>query len=267
MNSQEPNENSDLQNEPRDGGSQRAEGAMAPLDSAEIEQSPELGLEIRHLEIKSQEPNENKDLQNELWDGGNPRAEGAMALPLVRVKKKSILINTEIIERDPEPERAWRSLGSSSPPNFEEILRTEAEIEKSPKPGLEIRNLEIKSQETNKNSDIQNELRDSGNPVVEGAMALPLAREKKKLILINTEIIEKDPEPGRAWRSSGSITPPNFAEILRTEEEMLPVQKFGPYAPPFEPNSGENSRNSSSSSHSSSIRYDGYYSSRQSHYI
>ena len=185
MNSQEPNENSDLQNEPRDGGSQRAEGAMAPLDSAEIEQSPELGLEIRHLEIKSQEPNENKDLQNELWDGGNPRAEGAMALPLVRVKKKSILINTEIIE--------------------------------------------------------------------------------------------KDPEPGRAWRSSGSITPPNFAEILRTEEEsevfsLLPIQKFGPYGPPFEPNSGENSRNSSSSSHSgpshsSSIRYVGYYSSRQSHYI
>ena len=108
-------------------------------------------------------------------------------------------------------------------------------------------------------------------------MALPLAREKKKLILINTEIIEKDPEPERAWRALGSSTPPNFAEILRTEAEsevfsLLPVQKFGPYAPPFEPNSGENSRNSSSSSHSgpshsSSIRYVGYYSSRQSHYI
>ena len=125
----------------------------------------------------------------------------------------------------------------------------------------------MNSQEPNENSDLGNVPRDGGSPGVEGAMALPLVRGKKKLVLINTEIIEKGPEPERAWRALGSSTPPNFAEILRTEEEMLPVQKFGPYAPPFEPNSGENSRNSSSSSHSSSIRYDGYYSSRQSHCI
>ena len=98
--------------------------------------------------MNSQKPNENSELGNEPRDGGSPGAEGAIALPLVRVNKESILINTEIIERDPEPERAWRSLGSSSPPNFEEILRTEAEIEKSPELGLNIRNLEIKSQES-----------------------------------------------------------------------------------------------------------------------
>ena len=135
----------------------------------------------------------------------------------------------------------------------------------------------MNSQEPNENLDLQNEPRDGGSPGAEEAIALPLVRVNKKSILINTEIIEKDPEPGRAWRSSGSITPPNFAEILRTEAEsevfsLLPIQKFGPYGPPFEPNSGENSRNSSSSSHSgpshsSSIRYVGYYSSRQSHYM
>ena len=180
--------------------------------------------------MNSQEPNENSDLDNKSSDGGSPGAEGVMALP------------------------------------------DSAEIEKSPELGLEIRNLEIKSQEPNENLDLQNEPRDGGSPGAEGAMALPLVRVKKKLTLINTEIIEKDLEPERAWRASGTSTPPNFAEILRTEEEsevfsLLPIQKFGPYAPPFEPNSGENSRNSSSSSHSSSISYVGYYSSRQSHYI
>ena len=179
MNSQEPNENSDLHNEPRDGGSPGAEGAMALPDSAEIEKSPKLGLEIGNLEINSEEPNENSDLGNVPRGDGSPGAEGAMALPLVRVKKKPILINTEI-EKGPEPERTWRALGSSTPPNFAEILRTETE-----------------------------------------------------------------------------------SEVF----SQLPVQKFGPYAPPFEPNSGENSRNSSSSSHSSSISYVGYYSSRQSHYM
>ena len=169
-------------------------------------------------------------------------------------------------------------------------LPDSAGIEKSPELGLEITNLEIKSQDPNENTNLQNEPREGGSPGTEGAMALPLVSLKKKSILINTEIIEKDPEPERAWRSSGSSTPPNFAEILRTEAEsevfsLLPIQKFGPYAPPFEPNngeisrnssssshsfepnSGENSRNSSSLSHSSSIRYIGYYSSRQSYYI
>ena len=37
MNSQEPNENSDLHNEPRDGGNLGAEGAMILQDSAEIQ--------------------------------------------------------------------------------------------------------------------------------------------------------------------------------------------------------------------------------------
>ena len=65
MSSQEPTENTDLQNESRDGGNLGAEGTMALPDSAEIQKSPELGLEIRNLEIKSQEPNETMDLQNE----------------------------------------------------------------------------------------------------------------------------------------------------------------------------------------------------------
>ena len=81
MNRQEPNENLDLDNEPRHGGSPGAEGAMALPDSAEIEKSPELGLEIRNLEIKSQESNENSDLDNQPRDGGNPGTEGEMALP------------------------------------------------------------------------------------------------------------------------------------------------------------------------------------------
>ena len=76
MNSQEPNENSDLDNESSDGGSPGAEGVMALPDSAEIEKSPELGLEIRNLEIKSQESNENSDLDNQPRDGLKPRAEG-----------------------------------------------------------------------------------------------------------------------------------------------------------------------------------------------
>ena len=221
---------------------------MAFPDSVGIEKCPGPGLETRYLEIKSQEPNENTDLQNEPKDDGSLGAEGAMALP------------------------------------------DSAEIEMSPELGLEIRNLEIEGPEPNENTDLQNEPREGGSPGTEGAMALPLVSLKKKSILINTEIIEKDPEPERAWRSSGSSTSPNFAEILRTEAEsevfsLLPIQKFGPYAPPFEPNngeisrnssssshsfepnSGENSRNSSSLSHSSSIRYIGYYSSRQSHYI
>ena len=93
----------DLQNEPRDGRSPGAEGSMTLPDSAEIEKSPELGLEIGILENKSQELNEDTDLQNEPMNGGSPGAEGAMALPLTRTrKKKLILINTEIIEKSLE---------------------------------------------------------------------------------------------------------------------------------------------------------------------
>ena len=94
-------------------------------------------------------------------------------------------------------------------PGMAEALPDSAGIEKSPVPGLETRNLEIKSQEPNENLDLQNEPRDGGSPGAEGAMALPLARtRKKKLILINTEIIEKSPEPGRAWRALESSTHP-----------------------------------------------------------
>ena len=40
----------DSQNEPRDGRSPGAEGSMALPDSAEIEKSPEPGLEFRNLD-------------------------------------------------------------------------------------------------------------------------------------------------------------------------------------------------------------------------
>ena len=58
-------------------------------------------------------------------------------------------------------------------------------IEKCPGPGLETRYLEIKSQEPNENTDLQNVSRDGGSPRAERAMALPDSSE-----------IEKSPEPG-----------------------------------------------------------------------
>ena len=61
---------------------------MNSQEPNEIEKSPELGLKIRNLEIKSQESNENSYLDNQLSDGGSLGAEGVMALPdSVELKK------------------------------------------------------------------------------------------------------------------------------------------------------------------------------------